>query len=407
MKSHISSAAPAVIALALAACSVEAGSPESTGSASEAVSCSAMYGQCGGIGWGGATCCAAGSTCIYNNAYYSQCLPNGSGGSSGSGSSSSSTPTCPSGSSDDQQRAAATAAFGIMSAAASACGGQSAGPCWGTTILASQRYRIAAGGATIEFDPTDPEYGYVPQQAKAMLAIAQLDTTVAAFLVSGLQWAQQNTNGRIYPQMEPLAALANFHYPGNQTPIVIQDPLAGNTRRYEIVTGTSWCNAERVHFADHSADEMGFSPFNAISYVNFYGSPNPAFRGGNSWPSTPFNGPSGSGNPYLVVSVNGTTLNWNSSSFPVQNCPNDASCNGTIDIDPIPYTQPGDFYDTSGSQVGPQANPFNLIITNLYADPSHANQWATRTLNGLQQWGTFSLPINVLGVTIYAYVKQM
>ncbi|KAF3930327.1 Endoglucanase-4 [Dactylella cylindrospora] len=32
------------------------------------------YGQCGGIGWSGATVCASGSTCSVINPYYSQCL---------------------------------------------------------------------------------------------------------------------------------------------------------------------------------------------------------------------------------------------------------------------------------------------------------------------------------------------
>ncbi|KAG8972358.1 hypothetical protein FRB90_010234, partial [Tulasnella sp. 427] len=36
--------------------------------------CSAKWGQCGGQGWTGATCCVSGSTCTYSNAYYSQCL---------------------------------------------------------------------------------------------------------------------------------------------------------------------------------------------------------------------------------------------------------------------------------------------------------------------------------------------
>ncbi|KAK6440608.1 hypothetical protein LTR95_003164 [Oleoguttula sp. CCFEE 5521] len=36
--------------------------------------CAAKYGQCGGKGWGGATCCASGSTCKVSNDYYSQCL---------------------------------------------------------------------------------------------------------------------------------------------------------------------------------------------------------------------------------------------------------------------------------------------------------------------------------------------
>ncbi|KAG8853754.1 hypothetical protein FRB96_008009 [Tulasnella sp. 330] len=34
-----------------------------------------VYGQCGGIGYSGSTTCAAGSTCVYSNPYYSQCLP--------------------------------------------------------------------------------------------------------------------------------------------------------------------------------------------------------------------------------------------------------------------------------------------------------------------------------------------
>nr|CDS82533.1 glycoside hydrolase family 11 enzyme [uncultured eukaryote] len=36
--------------------------------------CAAKYGQCGGQGYTGATCCQSGSTCKYSNAWYSQCL---------------------------------------------------------------------------------------------------------------------------------------------------------------------------------------------------------------------------------------------------------------------------------------------------------------------------------------------
>jgi len=36
--------------------------------------CGARYGQCGGIGWSGASCCQSGSTCKYGNDWYSQCL---------------------------------------------------------------------------------------------------------------------------------------------------------------------------------------------------------------------------------------------------------------------------------------------------------------------------------------------
>ncbi|KAH8667266.1 glycosyl hydrolases family 11-domain-containing protein [Ilyonectria robusta] len=43
----------------------------STGSSS---TCAAKWGQCGGSGWTGATCCVSGSTCTSTNQWYSQCL---------------------------------------------------------------------------------------------------------------------------------------------------------------------------------------------------------------------------------------------------------------------------------------------------------------------------------------------
>ncbi|KAG8976402.1 hypothetical protein FRC05_003645 [Tulasnella sp. 425] len=39
---------------------------------------SPLWGQCGGQGWNGPTTCVAGSTCVYSNAWYSQCLPGSS-----------------------------------------------------------------------------------------------------------------------------------------------------------------------------------------------------------------------------------------------------------------------------------------------------------------------------------------
>nr|CDS82541.1 glycoside hydrolase family 11 enzyme [uncultured eukaryote] len=44
-----------------------------SGSTGTSGSCSALYGQCGGIGWAGPTCCSSGS-CKESNSYYSQCL---------------------------------------------------------------------------------------------------------------------------------------------------------------------------------------------------------------------------------------------------------------------------------------------------------------------------------------------
>ncbi|KAG8994248.1 hypothetical protein FRB90_000496 [Tulasnella sp. 427] len=38
----------------------------------------ALYGQCGGSGYTGSTTCVSGATCVYQNAYYSQCLASSS-----------------------------------------------------------------------------------------------------------------------------------------------------------------------------------------------------------------------------------------------------------------------------------------------------------------------------------------
>jgi Fungal cellulose binding domain len=402
---------PAFLAFAVGACATEVAPSESAENASEAVSsCVPLYSQCGGKGWTGSTCCVS-SSCTYSNPWYSQCLSSGNGSSSGSSSSSSSgsgsqSTSCSNDSNDAQERAAATTAFSIMKAAAVACGSATAGPCWGTTILASQRYTYGSGNTTIVFDPADPQYSHVPQAAKAALAIGQIDPTVAAFLVTGLQWARHKTNGKLFPQIMPIAALANFTYPGNSTPIAISDPNVGSKVRTDVVTGSAWCNTERVHFLDTSSNETGFAPINEISYTNFSSAPNPAFNtSGDTWPSTPFNG--GNANPYLVVSVNGTTLDWNSKSWPTQTCSGSTKCTATLDLDPIPYAQPGAYYDATGNPVGAQTNPFALVVTSLYADASHAGHWATRTVGGVQQWGTFSDPLNVLGTTVYMYVKQM
>lgn len=41
-----------------------------------AVAQSAVWGQCGGVGWTGPTTCTSGNTCVEYSEYYSQCIPN-------------------------------------------------------------------------------------------------------------------------------------------------------------------------------------------------------------------------------------------------------------------------------------------------------------------------------------------
>ncbi|CAE6443498.1 unnamed protein product, partial [Rhizoctonia solani] len=48
--------------------------PTTTAASGGSVGTVAKYGQCGGQGYTGATQCASGSTCKFNNEWYSQCL---------------------------------------------------------------------------------------------------------------------------------------------------------------------------------------------------------------------------------------------------------------------------------------------------------------------------------------------
>jgi len=80
-------------------------------------------------------------------------------------------------------------------------------------------------------------------------------------------------------------------------------------------------------------------------------------------------------------------------------------CIREIDVDPVAYMESGDSYDAQGL-VGSQTNPFTLIDTALYAVPSHANDWASRVVNGSVERGQFATPVTLFGKTKYKYVKR-
>ena len=83
-----------------------------------------------------------------------------------------------------------------------------------------------------------------------------------------------------------------------------------------------------------------------------------------------------------------------------------SGCTASFTADPVPYAEPGAYYDTAGALVGTQSNPY-VIAGSLYATIDHQGQWATRTVNGIQEWGTFSTPVSLMGSTLYRYAKQM
>jgi hypothetical protein len=387
----------------IVACAVPTSPVEEEGTLQAAsTSCAAVYGQCGGQGWTGPTCCVS-STCQYQNAYYSQCLAS-SGSSSGS-SSGGSSGQCPQVTTQDSQlRSAATVAFDLMRLVAAAYPNDSSAD-YVYSVLASQRYRVQSSGTAIEFDPTDPYYSYVTNPMKAALAFAQLDSGTAQFLVGGLNYAYSNTDGKAWPSIPAIQALAGYKYPGPTTAAVLDHTSNSDMA---TITGKAWCSTSIVTIAETCVNSNDFSPMISRPITRWRSGPPAAFHGTSSTPSSPFNGASASGNPYLVVSVNGQTTSWADYNFAGTDCtklPN-ATCTASLQVDPVPYAEPGAYYDTSGNLVGTQANPF-AIVGNLYAVIDHESQWATRTVNGVQEWGTFSTPVTLFGITQYKYVKQM
>lgn len=319
------------------------------------------------------------------------------------------TAACPSSSNtDSQMRAAATAAFNIMRDAAKAGGTMPSSSLLPSNVaaLAPQRYRIQSSGTGIEFDPTDPLYSQVSNQMKADLAIAQQDSSVAKFLSDGLQRAYATTDGKTFPAIRAVGVLASYKYPGPTT-VKIQDYTSNNNSHMVTATGQPWCGTELVSLNETVQNSWQFSPLYAEAITQWRGVPPAAFKGSSSLPTTPFNGPSSSGNPYLVVSVDGKATNWATYNFSPVSCYSNANftCTGSIQVDPVPYAEPGDFYNTVGV-MGTQENPFVLNPFALFAVPDHASQWATRTIGGVQEWGTFSVPLTLFGVTVYRYVKQ-
>jgi hypothetical protein len=291
------------------------------------------------------------------------------------------------------------------------------------TIWSAQSFRIASGNASIEFDPNAPGYAFIPNSVKADLGFAQLDPTVASYLTAGLVSCFAVSDGS-YDYGFRADFLKGFTYPTTHTGSITNSD--GSVDHF-TASGSALNKSQQAVSVSASSGPSNPDPwFNILRYLQAWTFPTygsnvyPKFQGATSnlgilHPGTwhghyavacsPFNGPGGSKNPYFVLNNNG------SSNVPAwfqgvgsQSCNN--GCSASFSADPVPYAEPGDYYDTSGNLVGTQANPFSIVGT-LYAVVDHESQWATRTVNGVQEWGMFVTPVTLFGVTQYKYVKQM
>ncbi len=271
-------------------------------------------------------------------------------------------------------------------------------------IWDSHSYRLAADNKTIEFDPNIPGYRFIPNSAKAELAFAQLDPAVASYMTTGLASCFAQVN---YDMVYGIAAgfLAGLKFPGGTSG---QRTNSNRTVDYYTTTVVPVNGTMEIKMVETSTTDKWFGLLSYFFERTYATSQDALIAKYNSQGAeascSPFNGPGGSSNPYLVISLNGAQVpaHYNTPS------PTDCShgCTSTIVIDPVPYAEPGTYYDANNKLVGAQSNPFGLVNTTLYADPAHATQWASRTANGTQEWGTFSSATVLFGTTKYKYVKQ-
>jgi hypothetical protein len=331
-----------------------------------------------------------------------------------------------------QGLAAATVAFNLMKLAATEA--QASGNLLAArSILAPQRYTYLPGtsvyswgtnGPGIQFDPSDPLYSHVTNAMKAELAFAQSDATVGSYLSAGLWRARAYTNGQYYPSIFAVPALAQYQA-GKTTIVHLEDSTSADDSHDVKMSNTSWCNDTAVRIAETVNKSWAYQPIALFKITDWRSAPS-GYTGvaggvvngqtitstGVNDSYTPFMGSNGQ-SPYLLVSINGSAQNWltNNGNYGPINCWDNPyptfTCQSAMEIDPVPYAEPGAYYDANNNLVGPQINPYALAGTQLYADPAHQGQWATRVANSVQEWGTFSKPVTLFGTTKYQYVKQM
>jgi hypothetical protein len=274
-------------------------------------------------------------------------------------------------------------------------------------IWSAQSYVIS--GNKIAFDPNVPGYAFIPVQAQAELDAMQDNASVASYLVTGLASCFADTSGALVYNFKA-GVLKGFAYPGpssGQVPGGV--PPAGgwtppgynpNTATDSFTaTGAAVNGAEQITINMTSKTDYWFGILTSSGFSSF---PNSSpvlakFKSGNGESCSPFNGPGGgTGNPFLVITLNGTTVpaRYQGSGAQCQN-----SCRSTMVVDPIAYATPGQYYTASGL-VGPQPNPYGFDPTQTAATIDHAGQWATTISQyGYMVYGAFSSPIVHRGVT--------
>jgi hypothetical protein len=282
-------------------------------------------------------------------------------------------------------------------------------------IWSAQSFVVS--GNKIAFDPNVPGYAFVPVQAQAQLDAMQDNPSVASYLVTGLASCFADTSGTLVYNFKA-GVLKGFTYPGPSSGTLAGGvPPAGDwtpagyspataTDSY-TASGASVNGAEQISISMTSTKDYWFGILTSSSFTSFSNTSATLakFKNGNGESCSPFNGPGGgTGNPYLVITLNGSTIPARYQGTGAQ-CQN--GCKSTMIVDPVPYATPGPYFNSAGL-VGPQPNPFGFDPTQTAATVDHAGQWATTTSQyGSTVYGAFVSPIVHRGVTTgYAWEQD-
>jgi hypothetical protein len=284
-------------------------------------------------------------------------------------------------------------------------------------IWSAQSYVIS--GSTIEFDPNVPGYAFISNAAKAELAFAQMDPSVASYLVDGLQscfndssgayvynfragvlkglTSGTTTTGTLGGVIPPAGTYTPSGY--NVNSVVDNYSTVGLGKGGTTITATLTSTR-----SPSSAQDYWFGLLTYTSLSTFSNSSAVAKKytgSGNQFTCSPFNGPGGTPNPSFTISLNGQHVQARFQGVG-QQCQN--ACTSTLVVDPVAYMTAGVQTDAAGYELGPQINPFTLTPTSLYAITQNSSMWAIETANSTQTWGQFSTPVTMFGVTKYQFV---
>jgi hypothetical protein len=307
---------------------------------------------------------------------------------------------------DHIARAVATGALNVVTAWES---GRTTTDQTDFTLLDSHLYTVSSDGTQIVFQSRTPATWATATSSTALasassaLATAQMDPSVASYLVSGLLSCFADATSQ-YTYGVNWAAMRGWSYTtkaqnttvGASTGFDNISRVGANVNGTEEITLTETVNS--------GGEDTYFGIASSLVYSALDGwTTGPEFtkyQGSKAVPCSPFNGPGGPANPALLMTLNGDSVGARQ-VISFVDCTYADHCTSTVVLDPVAYASPGQFYDTNSNLMGTSTNPFALEPNVVVAyNPDHMGQWA-EDVSG--NWGMFSKKTFSGGTYLYKW----